>query len=256
MLLAVDIGNTTISLAVLKGQRVVGRFFVETSPQKSKIPRIVTQTLKDIDKQNLLIDKAVLCSVVPHVSSLVCQAIQKQWKIKISVIGKDIYVPIKNNYRKPEQIGQDRLVVAYAAQKLYGTPAVVIDFGTAITFDAISAKGIYEGGIIIPGIRMSTESLFQKTSLLPSISPTQLPKHFIGKDTEEGILSGIFYGYGTMCNGLIDMFQKKYKGKAKVIVTGGHTHLMKKFIHKNITKIDKDLVFQGMRLLVEVGLKI
>jgi type III pantothenate kinase len=97
---------------------------------------------------------------------------------------------------------------------------------------------------------LSAESLFQKTALLPRIHTIQAPRALIGKDTKASILSGLFFGYGAMCCGLIDQITKKIKGNPKVIVTGGHTRMMKKFIARKITKIDKDLVFKGMGLLV------
>ena len=138
-------------------------------------------------------------------------------------------MPMENNYN-PKQIGQDRLVGAYAAKVLYGFPAIIIDFGTATTFDVVNGKGEYDGGLIVPGIRLSTETLFQKTALLPRIENIQAPKNLVGKNTQDSILSGLFYGYGTMSSGLIDLIEKKIKGKAKVIITGGYTSLMKKYI--------------------------
>jgi len=249
MLLVIDIGNTMISLAVLQGKRIVKRFFVETPRKGQKNNRELIHILKEIKDKSPQIESGIVCSVVPYVSKMVQGAVKRRLNIKLSVIGGDIKVPMKNNYRDPQQVGQDRLVGAYAAKRLYGAPAIIIDFGTAITFDVVSSKGAYEGGMIIPGIRLSAESLFQKTALLPSIGSIKVPHQLIGKDTEESILSGIFWGYGTMVSGLIDLIQKKCKGKAKVIVTGGHTHLIKKFIVGKIDKVDKDLVFKGMEIL-------
>ncbi len=249
MLLAVDIGNTMISLAVLRGKRIVGRFSVETPCKGQKNSWAIIPMLKDIKEKHPQINKGVVCSVVPPVSKMIQSVVKRRFNIKLSVIGEDIKVPIQNNYRDPQQVGQDRLVGAYAAKCLYGVPAIIIDFGTAITFDVVSSKGIYEGGIIIPGIRLSVESLFQKTALLPPVNSIKIPRQLIGKDTEESILSGIFWGYGTMASGLIDLIQKKCKGRAKVIVTGGHTSLMKKFIVGKIDEVDKDLVFKGMKIL-------
>jgi type III pantothenate kinase len=191
----------------------------------------------------------VICSVVPKALNIVERTITGHFTFPPVIIGRDIKVPLKNNYRNPRQVGQDRLVCAYAAKHLYGPPAIIVDFGTAITFDVISKQGSYEGGIIVPGIRLSAESLYKKTALLPKVSSIRGPKTLIGKDTRESILSGIFFGYGSMCCGLIDRIAKGIKGKSKVIVTGGHTHLMRKFIVKKITTIDKDLVFKGMVLL-------
>ncbi len=251
MILAVDIGNTTVSFGVLRGKRVLKVYTVEIRVPKLKLRVALKKTLGRIKREFPNIENAVLCSVVPEVLDLCERTIGRGLKTKPIVIGRDVKVPMKNNYRDPKQVGQDRLVCAYAAKCLYGQPAIVIDFGTATTFDVISRRGSYEGGIIVSGIRLSAESLFQKTALLPKISAIKGPRALIGKDTQESILSGIFFGHGAMCCGLIDQIAKKIKGKPKVIITGGYTRLMKKFISKKITKIDKDLVFKGMGLLAQ-----
>lgn len=153
-----------------------------------------------------------------------------------------------NKYKNPRQVGQDRLVGAYAAMTLYGKPTIIIDLGTAITFDAVSGKGEYLGGAIVPGIRLSAESLFLKTALLPQID-IKAPNSVIGRTTQESILSGLFYGYGSLCRGFIDLIAKQIKGKPKVVMTGGHTQLMKKFINRDIRVVDEELVFKGLDLL-------
>ena len=245
MLLAIDIGNTIVTLAIMKGRRVVQRHSLETNGLSTELKK----TLNRIKRNFPQLSKVILCSVVPKTLKTVDRAIFRYLKITPLVIGKDIKVPIKNNYRDPRQVGQDRLVCAYAAVQLYGTPVIIVDFGTAITFDVVSKQGHYQGGIIVPGIRLSAESLYKKTALLPKINTIKGPKALIGRDTQESILSGIFFGYGSMCCGLIDRIAKGLKRRPKVIVTGGHTHLMRKFIAKKITKIDKDLVFKGMAIL-------
>ena len=191
----------------------------------------------------------VICSVVPSALIIVSSAIQKHFSFNPLVIGEDIKVPIKNNYRNPKQVGQDRLVGAYAVKCLYGFPAIVIDFGTATTFDVVSRQGNYEGGIIVPGLRLSAESLFSKTAMLPRLEKFKAPANLIGKDTEGSILSGLFYGYGAMSRGLIDLLFKQIKGRPQIVVTGGYTALMKKFIHRKIHHVDNDLVFKGIALL-------
>lgn len=243
--MAIDIGNTAVTFAAMKGSRIVGVRSVENNLLKTALKK----ELICIKRKFPHLNKVILCSVVPKILKTVDRAVWRHLMIKPLVIGRDIKVPLKNNYRDPGQVGQDRLVCAYAAKCLYGLPAIIVDFGTAITFDVISRQGCYEGGIIVPGIRLSVESLYKKTALLPNIRSIKRPKALIGKDTQESILSGIFFGYGSMCCGLIDSLTKKLKRKPKVIVTGGHTYLMRKFIVKKITKIDKNLVFKGMALL-------
>lgn len=250
MLLAIDIGNTSISIGVMKNLDVVGNYHIDQAYTKRSLEKDIKDQLKLIHKKYPQIKRIAVCSVVPQLNKRLARKIQKIFQIKPLFIGTDIEVPIKNNYDNPKQVGQDRLVGAFAAKSLYGVPVIIIDFGTAITFDFVSKKGDYEGGMIIPGIRLSAESLFRKTALLPRIEKIKAPKTLIGKNTEESILSGIFHGYGAMSRGLIDMISKSIKGRPKVIVTGGYTQLMRKFISKKIDKIDHQLVFKGMALLV------
>ncbi len=248
MILTVDIGNTSISFGLVKGKKVLVRFAMETELAKGR-HEVLTSILKQVRKEYADIDKGIICSVVPRVTKVIAAEIKRDLGVSPIVVGQDVVVPIKNNYREPSQVGQDRLVVAYAAKCLYGAPAIIIDFGTAITFDVVSHKGAYEGGLIVPGIKLSAESLFRQTALLPHIDEIKSPRSLIGKDTQSSILSGIFYGYGTMCAGLIDSLSKKLQGEPKVIVTGGYIRLMKKFIAHKIHKIDKDLVLKGMALV-------
>lgn len=246
--LAVDIGNTAVSLGVFRDGRVKEVFTVETSLLRRKISPLY-KIFKGIAPQGSFGGDVVICSVVPPVLKTVETAVRKRLRVRPLVVGRDLAVPMKNNYRNPRQVGQDRLVCAYAAKRLYGAPAVVIDFGTAITLDVVSARGEYEGGIIVPGLRLSAESLFQKTALLPRIEFIKPPQSLIGKDTQGSILSGLFYGYAALCGGLIEQLKKKVSGSPKVIVTGGYTDLMKKFLSSKIDHIDRFLVFQGMDLL-------
>ncbi len=248
-LLAIDIGNTTISLGILKESRVLKIHKIFTSLATEQFKSALSQALKRIKKEFPLIDGVIICSVVPKALEIVRFVVRKSLALNPLVIGQDIKVPIKNNYRNPKQVGQDRLVCAYAVKCLYGFPAIVIDFGTATTFDVVSSKGSYEGGIIVPGLRLSAESLFTKTAMLPRLEEFKAPSSLIGKDTKESILSGLFYGYGSMSRGLIDLLSERIKGKPQVVVTGGYTALMKKFIYRKIHHINKDLVFKGMSSL-------
>jgi type III pantothenate kinase len=163
------------------------------------------------------------------------------------IIGKDILVPIKNLYHKPKQVGQDRLVNAYAASSLYRAPLIAIDFGTAITFDIISKKKEYLGGMILPGLKISLEALNQRTALLPKIK-LKKPDDFIGKDTKNSMLSGIIYGFGSLTDELITRIKKVIGRNALAIVTGGNTELISKYCRK-INKVDVNLTLKGLSML-------
>ena len=245
MLLAIDIGNTTIGFALIhKAGRIESVAIIDTDAKPNKIKAIVAKILKSES-----ISRAIICSVVPQATKTLESVLKKS--VSVDIIGRDIVVPIRNCYKNPKQVGQDRLVGAYGAMKIYGCPLIVVDLGTAITFDVISAQGDYLGGAIVPGIRLSAESLFLKTALLPHIE-IQAPKHIIGKTTQESILSGLFYGYGSLCRGFIDLISQQLKIKPKVVMTGGHTHLMKKFVSPKIRIIDENLVFKGIYFLSNI----
>ena len=242
MLLAIDIGNTTIGFAIMHHSgRIESVSIVDTDAKLNKIKAVVAKILRAQP-----ISRVIICSVVPKASKILEDILKKH--LPVELIGRDIVVPIKNCYKNPKQVGQDRLVGAYGAMNIYGRPLIVVDLGTAITFDVISPKGDYLGGAIVPGIRLSAESLFLKTALLPHIE-IQAPRNIIGKTTQESILSGLFYGYGSLCRGFIDLISKQIKAKPKVVMTGGHTHLMKKFVSPKIRIIDEDLVFKGVYFL-------
>lgn len=240
-ILAVDVGNTNIHFAVMENGTVLFR----TSVSSTSITAKLKQDLRDVIKKDARVKAVVICSVVPSVTKILAALISRTLKIDPVIIGLNRKVPIKNLYHKPEQVGQDRLVCAYAACELYGSPAIVIDLGTAITIDVVSDKREYLGGIIIPGIHITAETLFERTALLPLVK-IEKPKSLIGKDTQGSILSGIFYGYGEMIKGLIRKLSRQFKVKPKVILTGGHARLMAEYISENVDAIDGDLVFKGL----------
>ena len=241
MLLAVDIGNTNIALAVFKGSKIIKNFFIPT-----KKYGILSLKRKLI---GFLIDEGIVSSVVPQVSRI----LEKDLKALISkepfILGKNIRAPIKNLYRKPKQVGQDRLVNAYAGIRFFGVPLVVVDFGTAITFDIISKHKEYLGGMILPGLNISLEALNQKTALLPKIKLDN-PHEFIGRDTKNSMLSGIIYGFAALTDALIEKIKQKTDKNTKIIGTGGNIHLISKYC-KNFDKIDADLTLKGLSLIYE-----
>ena len=248
MLLAIDIGNTTIGLALMHQGKVDKEVKIDSTDNPVLLKSSLIKALNEISAMKF-VKVVCICSVFPKCTVLVYKFINKILNIDSKVVGKNICVPIKNRYKNPKQVGQDRLVVAYAALKLYGKPIIVVDLGTAITFDVVSSKGEYLGGVIVPGLRLSAESLFLKTALLPEIN-LKAPKSPIGRTTEESILSGLFYGYGAMCKGLIDQLHHDTKGKPKAVLTGGHTDLMKRFVSPKIRIIDPFLVYKGMYFLI------
>ncbi len=247
IILAVDIGNTTISIALLQKLRVKKSWDLKTHLPAADLKQKLKKINSEIKRIAPRLSNIVICSVVPQIVPFIKKTFHEALKVRPKVLGQNFSVPIKNLYRDPREVGQDRLVCAYATKKLYGAPAIVVDFGTAITFDIVSAKGDYLGGAIVPGFRLFVESLFEKTALLPKVK-IHSPREIIGRDTEASILSGLFYGYSALCNGMIQILSSKMKKRPRVIITGGYAPLIKKFF-KDFDAIDSHLIFKGLALL-------
>ncbi len=243
MILAIDIGNTNINFALMKKIHKPDCKYVMATDGGSLI-----KILKGI-KRKFTIDKIIVVSVAPVALKRVKNALKIVFKNKhILIVGKNIKVPIKCEYNM-RQIGQDRLVTAHAAKVLYGLPILVVDFGTAVTFDAVSGKGVYLGGLIVPGIKMSLLSLHDRTSMLPRAHLMKIHS-FIGKDTKSSIRNGMIYGYSAICDGMISRFRKKIDKKIKVIATGGDARLVASYT-SSIKKIDSNLSIKGLYLLAQ-----
>jgi len=241
MLLAIDIGNTSINFGVFKGKRLVKKFCIPTIKYNSKRLKVCLAKAR--------IDDAIICSVVPAVSKNLFRDLKKTLSKRPLVLGKDVTLPVKNLYRDPGQVGQDRLVNAFAASSIYGVPLIVVDLGTAVTLDVISKRGEYVGGMILPGLEISLDSLAERTALLPKIKLSK-PKELVGRDTKSSINSGIVYGFAALVDDLTQRTKKEVGKQAKVIATGGNIDLIAKYC-KNIHKIDKNLTLKGLSLVYE-----
>jgi type III pantothenate kinase len=241
MLLAIDIGNTNIGFGIFQANRMIRRFDI---PTKDYALRKLKYNLG-----RLRITDAVICSVVPSATGILARDLKPLLARKPYIIGKDIVVPIKNLYRKPRQVGQDRLVNAYAGIRFFGAPLIVVDFGTAITFDVISKNKEYLGGLILPGLKISLDILAQRAALLPKIK-LNAPQEFIGRDTKNSMLSGIVYGFALLCDDLTGRIKEKIGKKAKVVGTGGNIGFIANYCNK-FDKTDRDLTLKGLNLIYE-----
>lgn len=278
--LAIDIGNTSISVGVFsasaKGRSVYGgkgtrplarqrsahiKHFAGERGKKTvlnfKLPTH-NNIGKDFYKKNILrylnkkrirkesIEKIIICSVVLDKTAIIKRLLSGLFKKKVLVVGKDIAVPILNRYRIPAQVGQDRLVGAYAALRFYGPGVIIIDFGTAVTFDVVSKKREYLGGLIFPGLDLSLDALYLHTALLPRIK-LKKPISFVGTDTVSSINNGIVFGMAGVCDKIIERLEQKFKGY-KVIATGGNVNFIKQYGRK-IKFVHPHLVLEGLNLL-------
>lgn len=243
-LLTVDIGNTNISFGLFVGVKIIKQFDMPTREYNRNKLKQRLKTTK--------IDSAIICSVVPKVTKMLCKDLRKISRF-VTVVGSDLKVPINNLYQKPKQVGQDRLVNAFAAVSLHGKPAIIIDFGTAVTFDVVSDKGDYLGGLIMPGIKLSLDALAEKTALLPRIKLEQ-PNGLIGRNTKQSILSGVVHGLSAATDDLVLRIKKIYSKKTIVIATGGNAELISKH-SKSFRLIDKNLTLKGLYLLNAIAYK-
>jgi len=246
MELLIDIGNTNTSIAAASGKRIRERYFLHTSRSE-----LEARSLKRLFRPNLEnIEAVIVVSVVPDFLRLLKRNLKALFPgVPVLVVGKDIKVPMKNNYRVPSQVGQDRLVTAYSAFKSLGGPVVIVDFGTAVTFDLVSGKGEYEGGMIFPGLRLALGSLSSNAALLPRVE-LRYARSVIGRDTKSSMNNGILYGYASMCDGIIRLLRKKYGGKIKIVATGGDAPIVSRY-SACINRISPDLLFKGLTILSE-----
>lgn len=251
MILAVDIGNTDIKMALFKDKKILRTWRLSTDKAatlkqyQAQLGSLFTRK-KVRDTQ---IDEIIICSVVPGLSRILSKALFLFFKKRPYVLGKDIFAPIKNLYKNPKQVGQDRLANAIAAYHEFGGPAIVVDFGTALTFDLISQKGSYIGGVIVPGMEISLKALIKHADLLPKIS-LRKPQAILGRDTASSMLSGIVYGYSFLVETMLQRLKKILSPKAYVVATGGRASLMHNFC-PTINAIEENLTLEGLKFILQ-----
>ena len=243
MLLAIDIGNTSIHNGIFKQNRLKKTFRIPTYAKDLR-----KQYLEKIKPYLKDIECVVMVSVAPKALKEVKHALKKILNKKILVVGKDIVSGVKNLYKSPAQVGSDRLVNARAAYELYGKGAIIVDFGTAITIDVINKNKEYIGGLITPGVEISLNVLSERASLLPKVK-IKKPKGILGKETKESMINGAVYGFSSLCDGIVKRL-KVYSKKSKVIATGGLSPFLGPYC-KSIDKIDPELTLKGLRLILK-----
>jgi type III pantothenate kinase len=249
MILAIDIGNTTTTFGVFQGARLASHFSIATQPNRTSDE--ITLQLKALAKSRRLhlrrAHQIVICSVVPRMSALLIEALTSLEAARIRIVGQDVDVPLQNKYTYPEQVGQDRLVGAFAAWRRYKTDCIVADFGTAITIDVVTRRGEYLGGVIAPGLEISLEALATRTALLPKVELKE-PPELLGRDTANSIRAGLLYGCAALCDGLVAQLKAAYAPKATVVATGGASALVAKYA-KSLDHLHAFLVLEGLHAL-------
>jgi type III pantothenate kinase len=249
-LLLFDIGNTHTHVGLATEARVLKQINIPTREWFGGNAAALVQKFVGAKK----IDGAALCSVVPRATPRVRQAIRKLWNLDALELSAQTTRGVGIDYPKPKTIGADRLANSVAAFKRFGAPVVVVDFGTAVTFDVVNARGNYTGGIIAPGLAAMTDYLHEKTALLPRIRIAE-PKNVVGKSTEQAMLAGAVYGYRGLVRELIGELKRELKAKRlPVVATGGYAKLIAAGLPE-ISAVEPNLTLEGLRLVWQFNLK-
>ncbi len=249
MLLVVDIGNTNIALGLFKGNNLVQHWKIRTERDKTcdeyGIVLLNLLSLTHLDAES--IKSVIISSVVPPLTPVFQELGQNLFKMKPLVVGPGLKTGMPILYENPQEVGADRVVASVAAFEKYGGPAIVVDFGTATTFDAVSAKGEYLGGSIAPGIQIAAEALYLKTAKLPRIE-IKKPQHAIGRTTVTSMQSGLYFGYIGLVSNIIKEFSKELGENIKVVATGSFASQIYPDLEL-IEYLEPFLVLEGLRII-------
>lgn len=253
MLLVIDVGNTNMVLGVYDGNNLVRDWRINTDLHKTSDEYgVLIKSLFDASDISLnIINDIIISSVVPAVMHSLENFCKKYCNITPLIVGPGIKTGLNIKYYDPKMVGADRIINAVAGISKYGTPLIIIDFGTATTYCAISCKDEYLGGAISPGVKISSEALFQKASKLPRVELVK-PDTIICKDTVSSMQAGIIYGYAGQVEKIVEKMKSELGGEdeIKVIATGGLANLISSET-ESINIVDPYLSLDGLRIIYE-----
>jgi type III pantothenate kinase len=249
MLLAIDIGNTNIIVGMFRDEELRATWRIATGIHRMSDEYAVL--LLNLLRQQGLdapdVTKVALCSVVPPLTAVFEELCQRYFNVVPLVVRAGVKTGVRIRLDNPAEAGADRIVDAAAAHHLYGGPVIIVDLGTATTFDTVSREGDYLGGAIAPGLSTASESLFTRAAMLPRVELTR-PERAIGTNTIAAIQSGLIFGYVGLIEGIIARIQQELGEKAKVVATGGYAELIAKET-SIIDSVNTDLTLIGLRLI-------
>jgi type III pantothenate kinase len=251
MLLAIDVGNTNIVFGLFDGEKLVHQFRAESSRGRTsdEYAVVVRQLLAMQGVKPEEVHAAIVASVVPSLTEPMLALVRRAFAKEALVVGPGIKSGMAILYENPREVGADRIVNAVAAYERFHGPLIVVDFGTATTFDCVSGRGEYLGGVIAPGIQISADALFARAAKLPRVEIAKPPK-VVGRNTQHSMQSGIVFGYVALVDGLVDRLVEELGGPHTVIATGGLAPLIAP-MSRTIKEVDEELTLVGLRILYE-----
>lgn len=251
MLLAVDIGNTNIVFGLFDGDQINNHWRISSDKSKTSdeygvlFKKLID--IKEIDTKK--IKGAAISCVVPTLLETILEAINAYFDVDPIIVGPGVKTGMPILYHNPKEVGADRIVNGVGAYEKFHKSVIVVDFGTATTFDCISEKGEYLGGLITTGLHVSAEALYQKASRLPRVEIVK-PETVIGKTTVESIQSGLVHGYAGLVDGIVKKIKAEMKTDPRVMATGGSAELIAKE-SESIESVDNFLTLKGLKLIYE-----
>ena len=254
MLLAIDVGNTNIKYGVFDGKKLVASFRVASilSRTADEYGSVLVNLLSDRGIKKGEIDGIIMSSVIPSLNYTICHMCEYFFAIKPLIVGPGLKTGLNVQVESPKQVGADRIVNSVSALKKYGAPLVVIDFGTATTFNVIDDKGTFIGGVIAPGIKTALDSLVKNTAQLPMIELVS-PKSVIAKNTETNMQAGIIFGFAGLVDNILTKIKRELNlSDIKVVATGGMGEIISHEV-KSIDKVDRTLTLDGLRMIYELN---
>ncbi len=251
MLLVIDVGNTQTVIGVYKGNDLLVDWRLSTDISRSgdEFWVILRNFFREAGLSTDMVDGICISSVVPPLQGVLEDICARYFKSEPVVVEPGVKTGLSILYDNPREVGADRIVNAVAGIHLYGCPLILVDFGTATTFDAVSANSDYLGGAIVPGITISAEALFQRAAKLHRVELIA-PKSVIGRDTSSSIRSGLVYGYAEMVDGMVRRIKEEMEGDPKVIATGGNAKVIAEH-SREIEEVSPLLTLVGLRIIYD-----
>ena len=251
MLLALDAGNSNITIGAFEERNLIGRWRLRTVlDQTADEWGVLLRNLFSLSTLDLRsVDGVVISSVVPPLDSSLAHMSEKYFRQQAMFVTPATDTGIEIGYDVPSEVGADRIVNSVAAFAKYGGPCVIVDLGTAITFDAVSASGRYLGGLIAPGISIAIEALFAKAARLPMVDFRE-PEKLIGTNTVASIQSGLYYGTVGLIDGILERLIKELGPETRMVATGGQARLITRG-SRYLKDVDDDLTLEGLQLIWE-----